>query len=292
MMKADKIIALAAVVGVVAMTSCGKKSADGAQSDSIVVAETDSVPEVDLSVPVVMDTIALKYSCDDGRFLVDVKVQYPLTGPDVLVDSLRAYIAQELGASPKKVDLRDGDAVVRVYYDSLMTNMKAEYDDVRENMGGEDDGFFSMSNERTIAKSYETEKIITIEDCGSVYAGGPHPLSYAGAVSFDRKTGKRLGTEIFKNLKSKELRNEILRGLREYFEVKSNEELGEMLFNVNYRNIPPMPSTNPYFLKDGLVFIYGQYEIASYACGMPQFTIPYSRLEPLLKEEVWELVKN
>lgn len=291
MMKADKIIALAAVAGMVAMTSCGKKSADGEQSDSIVVAETDSMAEVDLSVPVVMDTIALKYSCDDGRFLVDVKVQYPLTGPDVLVDSLRAYIAQELGASPQKVDLRDGDAVVRVYYDSLMTNMKAEYDDVRENMGGEDDGFFSMSNERTIAKSYETEKIITIEDCGSVYAGGAHPLSYAGAVSFDRKTGKRLGTEIFKNLKSKELRNEILRGLREYFEVKSNEELGEMLLGVDYRNIP-MPSTDPYFLKDGLVFIYGQYEIAPYACGMPQFTIPYSRLEPLLKEEVLELVKN
>lgn len=291
MMQVNKIIALAAVVGMVAMPSCGKKSADGEQSDSIVVAETDSMAEVDLSVPVVMDTIVLKYSCDDGRFLVDVKVQYPLTGPDVLVDSLRAYIAQELGASPKKVDLRDGDAVVRVYYDSLLTNMKAEYDDVREELGGEDDGFFSMSNERTIAKSYETEKIITIEDCGSVYAGGAHPLSYAGAVSFDRRTGKRLGTEIFKNLKSKELRNEILRGLREYFEVKSNEELGEMLLGVDYRNIP-MPSTNPYFLKDGLVFIYGQYEIAPYACGMPQFTIPYSRLEPLLKEEVLELVKN
>jgi hypothetical protein len=290
MMKADKIIVLAAVAGMVAMTSCGKKSADGEQSDSIVVAETDSMAEVDLSVPVVMDTIALKYSCDDGRFLVDVKVQYPLTGPDVLVDSLRAYIAQELGASPKKVDLRDGDAVVRVYYDSLMTNMKAEYDDVRENMGGEDDGFFSMSNERTIAKSYETEKIITIEDCGSVYAGGAHPLSYAGAVSFDRKTGKRLGTEIFKNLKSKELRNEILRGLREYFEVKSNEELGEMLLGVDYRKIP-MPSVNPYFSKNGLEFIYGQYEIAPYACGMPQFTIPYSRVEPLLKEEIVKLIK-
>ena len=290
MMKADKIIALAAVVVMVAMTSCGKKSADGEQSDSIVVAETDSVPEVDLSVPVIMDTIALKYSCDDGRFLVDVKVQYPLTGPDVLVDSLRAYIAQELGASPKKVDLRDGDAVVRVYYDSLLTNMKAEYDDVRENMGGEDDGFFSMSNERTIAKSYETEKIITIEDCGSVYAGGAHPLSYAGAVSFDRRTGKRLGTEIFKNLKSKELRNEILRGLREYFEVKSNEELGEMLLGVDYRKIP-MPSVNPYFSKNGLEFIYGQYEIAPYACGMPQFTIPYSRVEPLLKEEIVKLIK-
>lgn len=290
-MQVNKIIALAAVVGMVAMTSCGKKSADGEQSDSIVMAETDSMAEVDLSVPVVMDTIALKYSCDDGRFLVDVKVQYPLTGPDVLVDSLRAYIAQELGASPKKVDLRDGDAVVRVYYDSLMTNMKAEYDDVRENMGGEDDGFFSMSNERTIAKSYETEKIITIEDYGSVYAGGAHPLSYAGAVSFDRKTGKRLGTEIFKNLKSKELRNEILRGLREYFEVKSNEELGEMLLGVDYRNIP-MPGVAPYFSKNGLEFIYGQYEIAPYACGMPQFTIPYSRLEPLLKEEVLELVKN
>ena len=290
MMKADKIIALAAVVGMAAMTSCGKKSADGAQSDSIIVAETDSVAEVDLSVPVVMDTIALKYSCDDGRFLVDVKVQYPLSGPDVLVDSLRAYIAQELGASNKKVDLRDGDAVAHVYYDSLLTNMKAEYDDMREELGGEDDGFFSMSDERTIAKSYETEKIITIEDCGSVYAGGAHPLSFAGAASFDRRTGKRLGTWIFKNLKSKELRNEIMRGLREYFEVKKNEELADILLGVDYRKIP-MPSVNPYFSKDGLVFIYGQYEIAPYACGMPQFTIPYSRLEPLLKEEVLELVK-
>ena len=289
-MKADKIIALAAVVGMVAMTSCGKKSADGEQSDSIVVAETDSMAEVDLSVPVVMDTIALKYSCDDGRFLVDVKVQYPLTGPDVLVDSLRAYIAQELGASPKKVDLRDGDAVVRIYYDSLLTNMKAEYDDMREELGGEDDGFFSMSDERTIAKSYETEKIITIEDCGSVYAGGAHPLSFAGAASFDRRTGKRLGTWIFKDLKSKELRNEIMRGLREYFEVKKNEELADILLGVDYRKIP-MPSVNPYFSKNGLEFIYGQYEIAPYACGMPQFTIPYSRLEPLLKEEVLELVK-
>ncbi|MBP5137098.1 MAG: DUF3298 domain-containing protein, partial [Paludibacteraceae bacterium] len=43
--------------------------------------------------------------------------------------------------------------------------------------------------------------------------------------------------------------------------------------------------------KDGLVFIYGQYEIAAYVYGMPQFTIPYSRLEPLLKEEVLELLK-
>ena len=109
-------------------------------------------------------------------------------------------------------------------------------------------------------------------------------------MSFDRRTGKRLDTGIFKNLKSKELRNEILRGLREYFEVKTNEELNENLLGVDYKHIP-MPSVAPYFMKDGLVFIYGQYEIAAYVYGMPQFTIPYSRLEPLLKEEVLELVK-
>ncbi|MBQ2591047.1 MAG: DUF3298 domain-containing protein, partial [Paludibacteraceae bacterium] len=72
--------------------------------------------------------------------------------------------------------------------------------------------------------------------------------------------------------------------------VKSNEELGEMLLGVDYRNIP-MPSVNPYFSKNGLEFIYGQYEIAPYACGMPQFTIPYSRVEPLLKEEIVKLIK-
>lgn len=35
---------------------------------------------------------------------------------------------------------------------------------------------------------------------------------------------------------------------------------------------------------DGLMFTYSPYEIASYAAGMPEFTIPYAELKPYFTE--------
>jgi len=50
-------------------------------------------------------------------------------------------------------------------------------------------------------------------------------------------------------------------------------------------DIIPFPAFSPYPSKDGLVFVYQQYEIASYAAGMPAFTLPYEVVEPYLTEE-------
>jgi hypothetical protein len=45
----------------------------------------------------------------------------------------------------------------------------------------------------------------------------------------------------------------------------------------------PLPQCPPLFTKDGVRFIYGQYEIAPYAAGMPDFTVPYNKLEKFMK---------
>ncbi|MDE6438615.1 MAG: RsiV family protein, partial [Muribaculaceae bacterium] len=46
----------------------------------------------------------------------------------------------------------------------------------------------------------------------------------------------------------------------------------------------------PYFMKDGVVFLYQQYEIACYAAGMPACVIPYSALLPFMTPAARELV--
>ena len=47
----------------------------------------------------------------------------------------------------------------------------------------------------------------------------------------------------------------------------------------------PLPKWEPYPSENGLVFTYQQYEIASYAAGMPSFTIPFSEAAPFMTPE-------
>ena len=66
------------------------------------------------------------------------------------------------------------------------------------------------------------------------------------------------------------------------------EELNNYLFLET--GVIPFPAWTPYPSEDGLVFTYQQYEIASYAAGMPEFTIPYADLRPYLTPEAKALV--
>ena len=47
----------------------------------------------------------------------------------------------------------------------------------------------------------------------------------------------------------------------------------------------PLPITDPWITSNGVEFIYQQYEIAAYACGMPNVTLPLDALKELLTPE-------
>ena len=73
--------------------------------------------------------------------------------------------------------------------------------------------------------------------------------------------------------------------------VKNDENLKDLLIDVEDVNKIPLPSSAPYFTKDGLCFIYQQYEIAPYASGMINFTIPYDKIRQLLTEDAQDLLR-
>ena len=68
----------------------------------------------------------------------------------------------------------------------------------------------------------------------------------------------------------------------------TQEELDNYLFLET--GVVPFPAWTPYPSEEGLVFTYQQYEIAAYAAGMPEFTIPYADILPYLTPEAKALV--
>ncbi|MFR9165895.1 MAG: RsiV family protein [Dysgonomonas sp.] len=83
--------------------------------------------------------------------------------------------------------------------------------------------------------------------------------------------------DIFKNYSEKEITNLIFDGLRK----KYGESLKDNLFEEEEIR----PNGNFRFATDGLVYAYNEYEIAPYTMGLIETVLPYSQINPLLKNE-------
>ncbi len=80
----------------------------------------------------------------------------------------------------------------------------------------------------------------------------------------------------------------LVRGLMQYFgefEAGLTEEdlFGQLM--LEEERVIPLPTWDPYPSEAGLVFTYQQYEIASYAAGMPEFVLPYADVKEFLSAD-------
>ena len=87
-------------------------------------------------------------------------------------------------------------------------------------------------------------------------------------------------------------------GVKSYFvdvakndgESVSDTDIKDFMDGLFIENgIIPLPAAAPYLSPDGVVFVYGQYEIGAYAIGMPTFTVPYDKIEKYLTPEARRL---
>ncbi|OTG81181.1 hypothetical protein B9T27_11120 [Acinetobacter sp. ANC 4648] len=105
-------------------------------------------------------------------------------------------------------------------------------------------------------------------------AGAAHGMSHQEFVTFDLNTQKRLAlTDI----------------LKPNVEVKVADALYEANINwLQQHNIERAKlqlSDNYYYGINGIVFVYPLYELASYAEGMSELTLPYAMAKDLVKAE-------
>ena len=189
----------------------------------------------------------------------------------VLCDSVNSWICQ-LFCDSSCVMKDDISTLANRFSDSNMKNMK-EY--------LAEDEFFSdpntvldepLTQEYKVSLLYENDTLVTMGFSDYEYLYGAHgSYVYVGAT-FNKQTGHRYDSDLFDKYDKQKQEELIKNGLKQYFEVSSDEELFDLLTLDD--NKIPFPS-NLYVTDKGIVASYQVYEIGCYAMGMPSFLIPF-----------------
>ncbi len=231
-------------------------------------------------------------SADSNEFsTVEISVEYPIGGEKLYLDSVRNWINDILSVDVfaedgyvKRFSAKqdDGQALVKYYSTARLCN----------DIDNETKSFLKQQQVR-----YECSENIKVSFLGKnltsyisqtyAYMGGAHGGIINASAVFNNKTGEMLGWDMIKD--TLKLKSYIVDGLLEYFETDSKQSLTDRLFQISLDELP-LPILKPYFNEDGLVVMYGQYEITSYAYGMPFAIIPWDNLEQVLTGNVLELI--
>ena len=128
------------------------------------------------------------------------------------------------------------------------------------------------------AITYLDDHYVCVRADGYEYTGGAHGTPFCQYFVFDRETGARLSLSDVVENPVEELQAKVGAAFRELaektnFAFESPEDLEHTVADgISYES--------PFYLSEtGVVFYYAPYEIASYAEGFPEVTIPYSELE-------------
>lgn len=275
------------------LTSCNKKQAvitSSADADSTtVVAPTEKA----LTDKLTTKKIAKSLKNDAGEF--DLTIDFPEGGNATLVNAIREYISESLGSTygggedeslqgSYSGDLADGEKMATYYFDLKVKEFTGMYNDMKQDGMPE---VPELASSIKITKDYETDKVVTFLYNSYENGGGAHGGAVGSGMTFRKSDGRRIDWDLFTTVK---MQSTLRDGLKEYFEVKTDDELAGCL-TLNDSFILPMPVTPPLFGKDGIIVTYQQYEIASYAAGMPSFVIPYKKAKDMMNNTGKKLIE-
>ena len=146
--------------------------------------------------------------------------------------------------------------------------------------------------EFNLLKDRETDKYVVFLSQDYVYLGGAHGgVTGRGGLTFGKKDGV-LVDKMLDPACLDAIQPLLRKGLTKYFSDEDMEITQEELDNYLFleTGVVPFPAWTPYPSEEGLVFTYQQYEIAAYAAGMPEFTVPYADILPYLTPEAKALL--
>lgn len=142
------------------------------------------------------------------------------------------------------------------------------YADAREN-GWDVPGPCSAQTSYTVP--YNKDGLLSV--CVTYYgfSGGAHGNTRVETLNLDTRTGKTLllkdffkPGEDYQALVAGEIRKQIAARPQDFFEDAAER-------------LKAIPEDQPFYIEDGAVIVYfGQYEIAPYVTGIPEFRIPVS----------------
>jgi len=265
-----------------AVTGCGSKKASDASSGISADEPSDTI---------VTEQVAWSDSAvtDSGSVVTCViNMAFPVNGPAAAVDSIRAWIGRRLSSNGigaveqpyarAAANTSDGKTLARSVGTTAVAmglqevrGLESEWSDMR----------IGYDYRWDIKMSYQTERYSTFSANSYVYLAGAHGSTFFTGQTFGAD-GTLLDWEntIIPSQRADliELAKKAL--MKQYFEVETYDDFRNALL-INPDTLP-LPVAPPYFMADGLHMVYQQYEIASYADGLPGCVIPYESVAPML----------
>lgn len=284
-------ILLSSVFIIIAMTAI---SCQAKQTQNESTTDTTKIVEEKAGTPLYFDSIAYVDSAivnpTEGTH-VNIKSVLPKGSNTIVCDSISAWIVEQFGYSGK-AEIKDLGSMVK---EAGKKMLKEGDDDVRNLISERDDEDGSMFTvnyeyEVEISKVYEDDEVLTLSCTRYTYMAGAHGTAVVKGATFSKADGHQYGWELVSKYSKKDLRKEIIKGLKTYFSIASlgpdgDHDLYDNLFLSNDENTPfskmysdfPLPATAPWLTNEGVVLLYQQYEIAPYAAGMPECIIPRNK---------------
>ena len=230
-------------------------------------------------------TDSFKYATQGKQGRCEIVIDYPVQDGTPAAIAVKEYIKATLFDNSASLAPDEPDAITRAYCDQTLERLSKTL----EQMGIRHVDEENMPEEGIeIRMVYQSQQVVTYEIYRYSYlTNGPHGEYSEYGVTFRRSDGKRLGSDIIRQ--TDEAFYAMLReGLRQYFDVTSDEQLQEIC-TVDVTE-PPMPTFPPYLVGNGVRFHYSIYDVCEFDDGDPTFTIPYERIAPYLSEEATQLL--
>lgn len=124
---------------------------------------------------------------------------------------------------------------------------------------------------------FQSKYVISIAVDNYTFTGGAHGNSAITLLNFDPKTGELLTQDDLINTFG-----DLTKLVKQYFDeelsTRSSGVSVEYFFGDDFR----LPE-NIGFNDDGVIFLYNNYELTSFADGIIEFTIPYAEISKYLK---------
>ena len=268
-----------------------------------------------------LQTETLNYEDSKAHADLSIKVELPVYGQGAAADRIRASLVEVMDGQLSHIgsyeeerlfpafegDFSKTESLVMYYRDKALEaigQLSQEDYDERVNSIEENDGLTDGQRKEILAdmpgweydfsllKDRETDRYVMFLSQDYVYLGGAHGgVVGRGGLTFDKKEGS-LVEKMLDPACLDAIQPLLRKGLSQYFSDNEMEVAPEELDNILFleTGVIPFPAWTPYPSEEGLVFTYQQYEIAAYAAGMPEFTVPYADILPYLTPEAKALL--
>lgn len=232
------------------------------------------------------DTIGTSetYALVEGRkdsLHIDISLQMPSEGldKDVMERIGDSILIDALG---ENAEGKGADEAIRGYVDERLKDYRETNLDfistIGKNDDGEDDqdwGILTWNFETEGKYEGEYNGYLSYSLTSYTYMGGAHGGTAILGLNFDRKTGDTISEDdIFAYGYEEKLSD----ALRSHLKSSLSTEEYDMLFTTDIT-----PNGNFILSKAGITYIYGQYEIGPYVCGIIKVTVPWEEIQSLLK---------